>query len=232
MTFGTVTPADFDLPNSPAIDSNSNAVIVANTGSVEFVGNKKSNWISYVYKKNIRIKILNKKAYDLATVKIRLWGEDDEQDKLEDVNASTYNLDNGKVSETRLSISEIFDEKIRKSLDEKRFTMPDVKDGSIIEYSYKITSLHYYYLPAWNFQFLQYPCLFSDFKIGFPDLVRFLQIRYGLDSFYSVTSKDSYTTLIMANLNVGTTIHNHEWIMKNIPAFKNEDYISEPRNYL
>ena len=232
VTFGKVTASDFDLPQSEAIDNNSNAIIIANTGSVEFVGNKDNDWVSYVYTKRTRIKILNKKAYDLATVKIRLYGEEKDQDQLGDLHASTYNLDNGKVTETQFNNGEIFDEKIRKSLDEKRFTMPDVKEGSIIEYSYTITSLHYYFLPTWNFQYLEYPCLYSEFKIGIPDLLRFLQIKYGIDSFYSVKSNDSYTKLKMRDINVGTTIHNHEWVMKDIPKFKNEDYISEPGNYL
>jgi Domain of Unknown Function with PDB structure (DUF3857)/Domain of Unknown Function with PDB structure (DUF3858) len=232
VTFGKVTAADFDLPKSTVIDSNTNAVVIANVGSIEFVGNKKSNWVSYVYKKNTRIKILNKKAFDLAKIIIHLNGVDDHQDKIDNLQASTYNLENGKVTETKLNTTDIYDEQVRKSLFEKRFTMPDLKGGSIIEYSYQITSFHYYNLPDWNFQYLHYPCLYSEFKISVPDLLRYLTIKYGIDSFYIVKSKDSYTTLKMATVNVGTNIHDHIWVMKDIPSFKNEDFITAPERYL
>lgn len=232
VTFGKVSIADFNLPKSNIIDSNTNAVIIANSGSVEFVGNKKNNWVSYVYKKNTRIKILNKKAFDLATVIVHLRGAGEYQDKIEDLHASTYNVENGQVSETKLSDNDIYDQQVRKSLHDKRFTMPNLKEGSIIEYSYTITSLHFYNIPDWNFQYQQYPCLYSRFKISVPDLLRFIMIRYGIDSFYSTKSDDSYSKLYMSTVNVGTNIHNHEWVMKDIPAFKYEDFINEPGKYL
>ncbi len=140
IEFGKVSLADFDLVKSSIVESSSNAVIISNTGNIEFVGNKNSNWVSYVFTRHTRIKILNKKAYELATVKIRLYGKDERADKLDDLHASTYNVENGTVKETKLNNSDIFTEHLVKSVNEQKFTMPDVKEGSIIEYSYKITS--------------------------------------------------------------------------------------------
>ena len=107
VTFGKVTVSDFDLPKSKAIDSNSNAVIIANMGSVEFIGNKNNNWVSYVYTKRTRIKILNKKAFDLATIIIHLNGMGDYQDKIDDLHASTYNIENGKNCINYWSLGEL-----------------------------------------------------------------------------------------------------------------------------
>ena len=234
VTFGKINPKDFNLPNSTAIDSNSNAVIIANVGSLEFVGNK-SSWISYVYKKHIRIKILNSKAYDLATESIRLYGEDDMADKIDNISATTYNLVNGKVVETKLSANDIFTKKITKRLNEKRFTMPDVKEGCIIEYTFTIISGRYYYLPSWSFQNINYPCLYSEFKIGIPGLVKYSILRYGIDSFFSTKNDEKFETLLVNSgtsmLSVSTNVYNHTWIMKNIPAFKSEDYINRPEDY-
>jgi hypothetical protein len=183
-------------------------------------------------KKRTRIKILNKKAYDLAKIIIHLYGIEDYRDKIEYLQASTYNIESGKVIETKLNDSDVYDEQIRNSLSEKRFTMPDLKEGSIIEYSYSIISHHYNNIPDWNFQYLHYPCLYSEFKISIPDLLRFITLKYGIDSFYIIKSSDSHANLIMADVKVSTDIHNHTWIMKNIPAFKYEDYIIEPKKYL
>jgi Domain of Unknown Function with PDB structure (DUF3858)/Domain of Unknown Function with PDB structure (DUF3857)/Transglutaminase-like superfamily len=231
VTFGKVSLPDFDLPESNVVDSNSSAVIIASVGSIGFIGNKR-NWFSYVYKKNIRIKILNKKGYDLATVKIYLYGQGDNEDKLDDFRASTYNIDNGKVTEVKLTNSDLFTEKLSNNVNEKKFTMSNVKEGSMIEYSYEITSYHYYYLPGWSFQNLNYPCLYSEFTIGIPDLLRYANLHYGMDSFYSSKTSESYKTIQTENYSVNSAVQNRTWIIKNIAAFKNEDYINDPEGYL
>ncbi|HEX4375242.1 MAG TPA: hypothetical protein VHZ50_18195, partial [Puia sp.] len=56
--FGKVTEADFNLSKPGIIDDNTNAVIIADEGSTSFIGNNKG-WVSYVFKKHIRIKIIN-----------------------------------------------------------------------------------------------------------------------------------------------------------------------------
>jgi len=231
VIFGKVTPKDFDLPNSTAIDSNSNAVIIADVGSIEFVGNNRIR-VSYLFKKNIRIKILTKKGYDLTTVKIRLFGQGDWQDKMNDLHASTYNIENGKVVENKLDNSDLFNEKISNNVNEKKFTMSNVREESIIEYSYSITSYHYNYLPGWFFQNLSHPCLYSEYRIAIPNWLKYLILHYGVDSFYRSKSTESYKSFIENNYGIGTVVSNQTWIMKDIPAFKYEDYINNPVDYL
>jgi hypothetical protein len=223
--------SDFELPKSKIIDDNSNAVIISDIGSIEFISNK-YNLISYVFKKKTLIKILNKKGYDMATVRIRLFGEKNKRDELDEFHASTFNIDNGLVTEEALTSNNLFDEKIGKYILDKKFTMPHLKEGSIIEYTYTITSYHYSALPLWLFQNLNSPCLYSEFKIGIPDMVRYLTIRYGTDSFYSIKADVGYKYLQRGFMKLKTSIHNFTWVMKDIPAFRYEDYINEPTDYL
>jgi hypothetical protein len=90
IKFGSVSAKDFIIEKSPVIDSNTNAVILTNTGSTGFIG-VENYWISYVYKKYVRIKIINEKALDIATVNIHLVGRDKDKDKLDDLKAEDYN---------------------------------------------------------------------------------------------------------------------------------------------
>ena len=232
ILFGKVALADFVLPKSSVIDSSTNAVVIAKTGTIEFVGRKDFNWVSYVFKKHVRVKILNKKAFDFAKIFIALHGTGTYRDQIEDLQASTYNIENGHVVETKLIAGDTYDVQINNSLLEKRFTLPALKEGSIIEYSYKITSFNYGNLPDWNFQNMLYPCLYSEFRISVPDLLRYITIRYGIDSFYSFKSSDTSTLLKMYSVDVKTNIHNHTWVMKDIPAFNEEDFIISPETYL
>ncbi|MBS1606780.1 MAG: hypothetical protein JST42_29255, partial [Bacteroidetes bacterium] len=95
--FGKPGPADFDLPANPIIDTNTNAVILADVGAVHFIGNKHS-WFSWVYKRQTRIKILNRSAFELATRRLMLYIGDDDGETLSEVVATTYNLENGHVT--------------------------------------------------------------------------------------------------------------------------------------
>src|ERR1700760_3827713 len=99
--FGKISPSDFSLPAS-LIDSNTNAVLLSDIGNVSFKGNDRA-WFSHIYKRQIRIKILNKKAFDLATERIYLWAAANYPDKIDKIEGATYNLEDGKVVSTPLA---------------------------------------------------------------------------------------------------------------------------------
>ena len=71
IKFGKIAPADFEV-NSPLIDSNTNAIVLADIGDTKFVGNLKG-WFSLVFKRYKRIKILNKNGFDAANIYISLF---------------------------------------------------------------------------------------------------------------------------------------------------------------
>jgi len=232
LKFGKISTPDFQV-TSPLIDSNVNAVIIADVGKTYFVGNTINRWISYVFEKHIRIKIINKKSIDdLVTIKIPLYGRDNYKDKLEISEASTYNIENGAVVETKVQATDIFEEKYNSYVSIKKFALPAVKEGSIIDYSYKITSYHYSNIPSWSFQHLYYPCLLSDFEIAIPQLLRFTIIKHGVDSFYMNKSDETRENLFMSDLKVSSLINKYRWVMKNIVPFKVEDFLFAPTDYL
>ncbi len=140
IKFGRITADDFK-PTAYAIDSNANAVIIADGGSTEIIGNTKG-WFSLLFKKNYRrAHILNKNGYDIAEVEIRLYTNGEDEEELENLKAVTYNLENGKVVETKLDVkSAVFKDKINKNWAVRKFTFPNIKPGSIIEYEYKTQS--------------------------------------------------------------------------------------------
>ena len=241
--FGHVVPGDFTLPVIAIIDSNSNAAILSDIGDVHFVGNKQG-WFSYVYKRQTRIKIINKKAFDLATVRIPLYEKNDDAEKVNNLAGSTYNLEDGKVVETKLDKNEVFEEQTDKNHLEKKFTMPAVKEGSIIEYTYTITSDYNFNLPSWEFQSVNYPCFWSEYNVNIPQTLSYVFIRHGVHAFnidkgstgsqsYMVTEKNDNRALGAQDqeLSVSANTVIHRWAMKEIPAFHVENYISAPWNY-
>lgn len=243
VQFGKVSPADFNLPANPIIDSNANAVILADIGAISFVGNK-HGWFSYVFKKRTRVKILNKKAYDQATVRIRLYHDGDYIQKTDNIEASTYNQENGVVSETKLDKKEIFDDKHDKHNLIKKFTMPAVKEGSIIEYTYTVISDYTEHLPTWEFQSIENPCLWSEFSVNIPQTMSYVFIKRGVHDFNidkGSEGKESYQVEQQRDQSsygnqdntvfVNANTVKHQWVMKDVPAFHPEKFLSSPANY-
>ena len=244
VTFGKVALADFNLSQSKAIDSNTSAVIIADVGNTSFVGNK-IGWVSYVYKRHTRIKIIDKKAFDAATVKILLYKDEENREELSDVTAASFNIENGQVTEVHLDKKDIFEDKIDKNRIERKFTIPAVKEGAIIEYAYTITSVYFQYLPDWEFQSIKYPCLWSEYDVSIPNLVGYVFLKQGVHPFFIDQARDSHQSYSIrekadpANLGqndrsliVDAGVLKHRWVMQDLPAFKVENYISTPYNYI
>ncbi len=244
VSFGNVSVNDFNI-NSSLIDVNTTAVVIADIGEVKFEGNSKG-WFAYIYKRKTRIKILNKKAFDLATVKIHLYQRDDEKEKVEKISAVCYNLENGNVTETKLNKKDIFEIQSDKNIFSENFSVPGVKEGSIIEYSFTVKSNFAFDLPSWEFQNDECPVLWSEYSVNIPSLLSYLSIFQGEHSFFINSNKDGYQDFLIkraiANGSYGSSNEEmisvssptilHRWVMKDIPAFKAENYISSSQNYI
>jgi hypothetical protein len=249
IKMGAITAKDFVVsPSANLIDSNTNAVVLSDLGTTSFVGNKEQ-WFSYVYKRQTRIKLINKKSFDqFSTIRIMVYGKDDDFEKVDNITGSTYNLENGKIVETKLDKKDVFDDRLDKNHLEKKFTMPGVKEGSIIEYSYTITSPYLFNMPEWQFQYVGYPCLWSECQVEIPQLLFYVLVKQGIHNYYinkgveghqtyNLREKSDATTAhdltgMERSLLVGATTIKHDWAMKDIPAFRTESYLTTPRNYV
>lgn len=222
-----VTEKDFALPGGTVASPNDAGVILSDIGTLGFAGSKDRNWISCIWTRKTRIKIINKAAFELATVKIQLLGDD----KLDSLEAITYNLENGKLTQSKLEQKDRFENKLGSYVTEIKFTMPDIKEGSVIEYSSSISSYRFYDLPGWNFQHTDYPCLYSSIQLSVPDLLRYTIVEKGLDTAVVTQLASERKVLRLANVDVATDIHPHRWEMRNIAAFKETAFIHAARDY-
>lgn len=239
IKFGSVTAEDFKT-TVYSLDSNAAAVIIADIGSTEIIGNTKGNF-SLLFKNYRRAHILNKNGYEIGDVEISLYTNGESEEELENLKAVTYNLENGKVVETKLEVkSSVFKDKVNKNLLVKKFTFPNIKEGSIIEYEYKIKSDFIFNLQPWNFQG-EYPRLWSEYNFAMPAFYNYVTLSQGYHPFAIKTSSTSRGNFNMAdNRGVGATeranfsanVTDYRWVMKDVPALKEESYTSTLRNHI
>jgi hypothetical protein len=237
LKFGKVSPEDFNL-SAHKFDTTAGAVYIADIGTADFEGNKKS-WFSVHFKRQVRIKILNKNGFDAATFEIPLYDDNSVEEEIDRLRAVTYNLEDGKVVETKLEEKSIFKDKITKEWSVKKFTLPAVKEGSIIEVSYTIKSDRYFNLRSWEFQG-QYPRLWSEYIARIPQCFNYVFLTQGYHPFHIKKQEMSYKTYsIIENNGAGSpttytmraNVHDHRWVMKDVPALKEERFITTLDNY-
>ncbi|MGZ8523999.1 MAG: DUF3857 domain-containing protein [Chitinophagaceae bacterium] len=239
VKFGKVTAEDFKQ-TIYSLDSNANAIVIADIGSTEMVGNTKNSF-SLEFKKFRRARILNKNGYDIANVEIRIYTDGGAEEDLIALKAVTYNLENGKVVETKLETkTAVFKDKLDKHRAIKKFTFPNVKEGSIIEYEYKLESDFTFNLQPWDFQ-SEYPCLWSEYNVTIPEFYYYITLKQGFQPFYiddrknrrenfTVTDNSSTGGSDRSSFSAGVT--DFRWVMKDVPALKEESYTSTVNNHL
>ncbi|MBL7748538.1 MAG: DUF3857 domain-containing protein [Chitinophagaceae bacterium] len=239
VKFGSVSEKDF-ATTVYSIDSNANAVVIADVGSSAIEGNSKG-WFSLVYKRYKRVHILNKNGYDIANVSIGLYSDGEDEEQLDKLKAVTYNLENGKVVETKLDVkANLFKDKINKNLVVKKFTFPNIKEGSIIEFEYTIISDYLQNLQPWEFQG-GYPRLWSEYNLSLPEFFGYVFLTQGYKSYDIKTSKDRMESFrISDSRGVGATdrvqfsanVTDHRWVIKNVTALKEESFTSTIDNHI
>ena len=84
-----------------------------------------------------RIKIYNKDGFDYATHFIPLYQSPKLRETVLGLKAVTYNLENGKIVKTKLSKKRIIKEKTTEHYSQVKFTMPNIKPGSVVEWKYQ-----------------------------------------------------------------------------------------------
>ncbi len=203
------------------------------------VGNNKNSF-SLEFKNYRRAHILNKNGYDIANVEIRIYTDGRAEEELQSLKAVTYNLENGKVVETKLEAkSAVFKDKISKNLLIKKFTFPNIKEGSIIEYEYKLHSDFTFNLQPWDFQ-SEYPCLWSEYNVGIPEFYYYVTLSQGYLPFFIREQKARLGNFTVADVNTASrtergsfqaNITDYRWVMKDVPALKEESlyiYYQQP----
>jgi hypothetical protein len=240
IKFGHVSKEDFDISKFNA-DTTEGGVIIADVGITTFEGNEKGSF-SLVYKHQRRIKIINKNGFSLASVEIPLYTSGELEEKLEDVKASTYNIEDGKVVESKLKSDAVFEDKQDNKHILKKFTLAAVKDGSILEYSYTVSSDFLFEMREWTFQGT-YPRVWSEYETDVPEYFDYVMLSQGYQPFYINTQSSgtqSYTIHIPNYDPLGrpelrtlaANINYKKWVMKDVPAFKEEKYTSSINNHL
>ncbi|GEM51507.1 hypothetical protein EB1_12970 [Empedobacter brevis NBRC 14943 = ATCC 43319] len=202
---GKVSEQEIKLNQVP-FEKDADAVILSEEGKMELTP------ANYYLTVKRRIKILTEKGIDEANIQLSYYSKN-KREAISGIKGSTINIVNGTEQISAIDEKEIFEVSINELYSAKKFTFPNVKVGSIIEYIYRKSSEHNFSIDAWNFQH-ELPTLLSKFRLN--------NQAYGTYSIISIG--DALNTKYKGKSSAT------EWVLTNIPSYKQLRYVYNPQD--
>lgn len=172
-----------------------------------------------------RVKIYTKEGYDYANAELQFYsGKHEAKGKFLD--ACTYNFENGSIIKTPAKEENTFEKDIDENFSSITLTLPNVKEGSIVEYTTKVTTPYFGNLEDWYFQY-DIPAVKVQYDIRIP-----IYLIYNVYTVGYVDVKRQKDPPLIDNPYTEAKEFWYTYSAENIPPFKDESFVSNRENYI
>ena len=197
-------------------DTTANAVVLFEKGDNYFEIIK--GRLRLVKEYHGRIKILKKGGLDEATIEIPYYHNRNSFEQVDKIRAVTHNGE----AQTFLNKDQIFTVELNERWTEKKFTFPNAKVGSILEYTYRVVTPFTYNFNGWNFQ-THIPKLYSEFNAKIPGNYVYNRTLIGPLKLSVNEASEMDNCLYIQGISKNLACEVLKYVMKDIPAFKEEE---------
>ncbi len=219
ITFGDIPKEDLEMDIYEP-DPGADAVMLENYGKLTM---SDLSGVSVIVERHTRIKIINSDGYDYADFVYYYpqW------EKVTSVKAATYNLENGEMVTTNLEKKNIYYDKSGGYINSVRFTLPNVRVGSVLEIKYTIDTDDYFSLKPWQIQY-DIPVRRGKFSAEIPGIFEYKVIAKG--DFKKVRfNRDDRTMNFGSFRGPGRVAI---WNYSDIPAYREEPYSTGSSDFI
>lgn len=224
-------PTDQELNMTEyAADKDADAVVLYHKTDVsyEFINND----FKVIYRVNTRLKVLKPEGKRLADGQIVYVENETNRSRHEIVaglKATAYNMENGKLVKTKMERSMTSVERLDKNQLVTKFSVPQVKVGTVIEYEYRIESDYYGNIRDWYAQ-RDIPVLYTCYELSIPEWFSFNIEETGMNRMEKKEDSKPMTLLFSGGTeNILTNIKT--FIGRNLSALKDDDFVWHAADY-
>lgn len=247
LKFGDVSVDDLKMTRYEK-DTAAVAVVLADYGVSNVEYSSSEDQFKINFERITRIKILKTEGYKYADFEIPLYHDGSADEKLSALKVVTYNLEGGKKTESKMKSDAVFSEKYNKNINLQKLSAPNVKQGSVIEITYKISSDFLFNFKDWEFQ-SKIPVVWSEYRAVIPEYYNYEMYVQG---YIPITTNE--VDVITRNINITSTertmdrggvpkahIENssisysaksYRWVSQNVPAFVEEPFMTSSTDYI
>jgi uncharacterized protein DUF3857 len=244
VKFGKIDSELVKMTSHP-LDADADAVVLVDYGNTSFRYDDREGFM-FDFTRTIRVKILTKDGLDQGNFEISYYHSISDHEMVSSLNGYSYNIVDGKVEKSKLEKSSVFKEELNDNWDQMKISMPDVKIGTVVELTYKITSPFIWNLQTWVFQ-SDMPTVRSEYRAAIPEYFDYQLLFSGYHPLVISENKSipaSITTQSVSRTDGKTRTVNfdtqkidfynltYRWVAKDIPTFKIEPYVASPSDYV
>ena len=212
-------------------DSSAVAVVLYKESYVSYDWGRDDFQVTYNFKR--RIKILKEEGAEYANGTIVYIDKKDKsllKEHVYGLEASAYNLENGKVVRTKMKDENVFTERVTDNIMQMKYAVPQAKVGSVVEVEYKIVS-DYFFQPRDWFAQEEIPVRYAELEMFIPEFISFNIENHGA-AHLNVTSKPSNQNMSIGGGLVACSSEERKYVGEYLPAIKDEEYVWCPQDYL
>jgi len=205
--------SDFEINYKECpFDKEANAVVFVDEAVSDF--NEEYHLVTFHH---VKLKILKDKGIDYGNITIPYYVDDDFEN-ISAVEGTVYNYDGSVSSSKKLDKKSVYKQKENKYWGKVKFAFPELKAGSIIEYTYESSMKNYGGLKDWVFQ-EDIPVLRSSYLLSIVPNTEFTYVVQKNSSMHIDIKPDNTAGKI-------------SFEMDDIPGLRDEKYIDSKNDYL
>ncbi|MCH6232780.1 DUF3857 domain-containing protein [Cognataquiflexum rubidum] len=241
--FGKI-PDEFVTMKVYETDPDAEAVVLSDVGNAKIAFSAGAGF-QITYNIHKVIKVLTKGGVSYGDFRIPYYFIPGRTDLVGSVKGYVYNESGGTILKEKIGKEHIFEEEVSKTYRMKKISAPNIKEGSVIELSYEITSDLFSYLREWEFQ-TEIPTRWSEYSLEYPEYFSFSQSAQGFEQYVineqsegtgnanwteSERSEGRVAQSTTTNNSVNFSTRKYHWAIQNAPALRPEPFIDNPQSY-
>jgi hypothetical protein len=231
FAFGAVDQAELNMTKYKN-DETAHAVVLNEYGGARIFSGALGR-ISLRYTYHTRIKIFDNNGLKYGTVTLPIINSDNNTEVYEEIDEirgiTIYKDDNGQVKTEELDLKKVYTTRENKNYQIVKFALPALRNGCVIEYTYRLVTPWIDGFHTWQFQ-TDIPKVHSKYEPYIPAFWTFNAVlRGGLKLTKNVSQREPQCFVFGASSS--DCLHS-TYEMDNIPAFVTEDYMTASKNFI
>jgi len=228
------------------MDTNASAMVTFKSGVREIVYTQTAGFQS-ILTQQTQVKYFKGDAKTIGNVEIYYYSPKSSisKVKMSGIKGKTYNLENNKIVETKLTDDHVFQLQYNNYYKKATFVIPNIKEGAVFEYEFQLISDFYTNIEDWYIQ-EKIPVLYNQFVTKIPEYFRY-QINV-LGGFAPIsdevtTTSKSFNYKVVYESGGGfnskreteyktfnMSYSNRKLVYENIPSFESEPFVANPND--
>lgn len=215
--FGKVTDYELEM-TSYARDTSAVAVYLYEITDVRYDVVASSHTTPFKQTRNysVKIKVLKPEGVSFADVEIPFYTTSSSKEYISGISAAAYNKVDGKTVKTEIKNKDIISEQVSDKLTLRKFSIPEVRVGTVIEYKYIKTSDFFWDIDPVYVQ-RAHPVIYHSSEVATPQYFKFNINMQGQHPVNIKTSKRNNTTQYYDDVRTCVTL--------DVPALDNEPHV-------